>query len=114
MKRNKKKYSQNDGLTVEFFLKKTISPSAQLIGSLLTKGASNNDIDIYLPNIKKTTAVINKLKKLLEPTPYSKRKDGSFSEDGVTHTDWGGAFFHNTFFGDIDIFFKGCTKDFDY
>jgi hypothetical protein len=114
------KYTKRDGEIVVFFLKRTLCPSAKLIGSLYDKGESDHDIDILLEadddgNIEisdfdKTYSVSivtlgnwdmfgKVVMKLLEAKSYEK-------------TDWGGYYFHDTFFGDIDIFFS--TKDFDY
>lgn len=86
-------YTPKDGYIVEFFLKKTMSVYAELIGSLSQEKCTTHDIDILLPNHKRTTKTINKLAKLLEP------------KNGYVYTDWGGVYFRDTFFGDIDIFF---------
>jgi len=93
-------------------LNKTVSDKATLIGSF-GKGAetSEHDIDVLIPDRKKTSRFKTALILLLEPKP-STRSDGTFAENGVTDTDWGGWYFHNTFYGDVDIFFT--TKDFDY
>lgn len=72
---------------------------AKLIGSF-GKGniESNHDIDVLL-NEQKTEELENKLKNLFRPTH-------------IEYTDWGGIYYHNTQFGNIDIFFS--TKKFDY
>ena len=77
-----------------------ISDKAELIGSF-GKGAkkSKHDIDILLPDIRKT----NKLKEKISTILCSEE---------IEDTDWGGWYFKNTFFGDVDIFFN--TKGFDY
>lgn len=95
-----KKYTPKDGQVLEYFFKKNGFPHARLIGSLGRGKKSNNDIDILLPDEKNTLKLRKKLCHLLEP-----KKD-------FVDTDWGGLFFYDTFFGDVDIFFS--TKDFDY
>ncbi len=95
------KYTQKDGQTVLFFFKKTVSPHAELIGSLAKGKESDHDIDIHLPETKRKDRRVKDIKRLLEAERYEL-------------TDWGGVFFYNTFFGDIDVFFKGNTNGFDY
>lgn len=95
-----KKYTPRDGKIVEYFFRKNGFPTAKLIGSLGRGKNSNNDIDILLPYAKNTLQLRQKLIYLLEP-----KKD-------FVDTDWGGLFFYDTFFGNVDIFFT--TKDFDY
>ena len=94
-----RKYTEKDGLDLIYFLKKTGFPKAQLIGSLGKGKTSTHDIDVLLPKSKKTARLKKKLTFLLEPKK-------------VSHTDWGGLYFHDSHFGDVDIFFT--TKDFDY
>lgn len=98
--RKSQRYTPKDGLALIYFLKKTGFPKAKLIGSLGRGKQSTHDIDILLPTNKKTAKLIKKLTFLLEP------------KDGVSHTDWGGLYFHKSHFGDVDVFFT--TKDFDY
>ena len=74
-------------------------PRVTLIGSLGKGLTSNHDIDILLPKSRKTKKLIEKLTTLLKPKK-------------VSHTDWGGLYFHDCIFGDVDVFFT--TKDFDY
>lgn len=95
-----KKYTPRDGKIVEYFLKKNGFPKAKLIGSLSRGKNSKHDIDILLPDEKNTVKLIKKLIYLLEP------------KRGCVATDWGGLFFKDTFFGNVDVFFT--TKDFDY
>ena len=63
------------------------------------KKTSHHDIDILIPNKKFNSTLKNKLKKLL-------------NTKSVENTDWGGWYFNDTDFGDIDIFHT--TKDFEY
>jgi len=83
-----------------FFLKKTGFADARLIGSLGRGSSSTHDIDVLLPLTKKSKEVERSLTFLLEP------------KGGVSHTDWGGYYFHDTPFGDVDVFFT--TKDFTF
>lgn len=84
-----------------FFLKKTITEKCTLIGSF-GRGteSSDHDIDVLLPlefYFKK--GLKTKLKSLLNATE-------------VVDTDWGGWYYSDTYFGDVDIFFT--INDFDY
>ena len=80
-------------------LRKTVSEDASLIGSF-GRGAetSEHDIDVLVPGARRTVRLRNKITHLLDA-------------DRVTDTDWGGWYFHDTFYGDVDVFFS--TKDFD-
>lgn len=98
---NKRLYTIRDGEIVEFFLKRTIDDTAKLIGSLGKGNTSLHDIDISLPNIVRTEQTIKQIKWLLDAESFQK-------------TDWGGVYYTNTFFGDVDVFFKGCTDKFTY
>lgn len=77
-----------------------ISPNAMLIGSF-GRGAesSEHDIDIYLPDKVKSLMLNQILVLLLDPKK-------------VENTDWDGWYFHDTSYGDVDIFFS--IEDFDY
>lgn len=81
-------------------LNKTISDKIKLIGSF-GRGTemSEHDIDVYIPNKRKTINLKHKLIHLLDARE-------------VVDTDWGGWYFYDTFYGDVDVFFT--TKDFDY
>jgi len=81
-------------------IQENISINSSLIGSF-GKGsiASTHDIDILIPDKKFNNNLKDKLFNLLNAS-------------GVEDTDWGGWYFHNTLFGDIDIF--PSTEDFDY
>lgn len=94
------KHTKKDADYLLQLMKIFITKKAVLIGSF-GKGAemSNHDIDILLPNFKKTKRLKEKLTILL----LAKE---------IEDTDWGGWYFKNTFFGDVDVFFN--TKEFDY
>ncbi len=86
-----------------FYLSKMLClnrSKVKLIGSL-SKGQleSNNDIDILLPPDLKKISVKKNLVNWLDAK-------------SVSDTDWDGWFFHDTYFGNVDIFFS--TKYFDY
>lgn len=81
-----------------YFLKKTISAECTLIGSLSQGKDSDHDIDILIPNLKNTVKLKNKLMKLLSAKSFE-------------YTDWGGIYFHQTFFGEIDVFFEHPHKN---
>lgn len=101
-----------DAEALIFFLKKTGFPEVKLIGSF-AKGETESihDIDILLEGYKLNPSLEDQLIYLLEPQPCE-RADGTFADKGITYTDWGGLYLHNTFFGNIDIFFS--IEDFDY
>lgn len=107
-----KLHTKKDAENLLYLLKKSGFSDARLIGSFGKNAEqSMHDIDVLLPNYKKTKRLENKLTFLLEPKA-SIRSNGTYAENGVTYTDWGGIYFHNTYFGDVDVFFS--TKDFDY
>lgn len=83
-----------------WYVRKWIYEKAELIGSF-GKGAetSTHDIDIHVQRKIGETRDKVRMKKLLDA-------------DSVEDTDWGGWYFHNTPFGDVDIFFD--TSKFDY
>lgn len=81
-------------------IQKNISKSAILIGGFgKGKTESTHDIDILITDVKFDDLLKNKISKLLKA-------------ESVEETDWGGLYFNNTIFGDIDIFYT--DKDFDY
>ncbi len=94
------KYTLKHAEMVLFFVKKTIASNAVLIGSLGKGRESDHDIDIHIP-LKKTNRLVDMIKYKLEA-------------ESCQDTDWGGVYFKNTFYGDIDVFFKGNTDEFDY
>lgn len=92
------RYSQEDGIAVVAFLEQH-GFKAELIGSLAKIGFSNHDIDIHVKD-SGTREDRDKLKELL-------LRSGMMDE-----TDWGGLYFSDTQFGDVDIFFY--IHEFDY
>lgn len=91
------KYSREHGEAVVSFLQKN-GFNAELIGSLAKIGFSNHDIDIHVRN-SGTREDRERLIKL-------------FTGGKVDETDWGGMYFTDTEFGDVDIFFS--IDGFDY
>lgn len=94
-------YTPLDGAAlVELLAKNGIE--AQLIGSLGRGENSTHDIDLFLPNskLRKRRQLRGKLISILVPGAE------------IEETDWGGWFFHNSKFGNVDIFFS--IRDFDY
>lgn len=101
-------HSKKDADYCLWYIKKHICFDAVLIGSF-SKGAlySNKDIDIYLPKFLPTGIDINyRTNKLKAKLIYL------LDAESVELTDWGGWFFHNTIFGNVDVFFN--IDDFDY
>lgn len=88
------KHTLKDAEFLVFFLRKTVSESVELIGSF-GKGAteSDHDIDVYIPGIKRKWRTGQWLATLLEAKSHGP-------------TDWGGIFFKDTFFGNVDVFFS--------
>lgn len=86
------KYLTEDGLAVAAFLKQH-GFDAELIGSLSKIGFSNHDIDIYVRH-SGTKEDREKLTSLF------------VTSKPVDQTDWGGLYFTDTQFGDVDIFFS--------
>lgn len=91
------RYSKVDGDVVVAFLEQN-GFTVELIGSLAKIGFSNHDIDIHVKN-SGTREDRDKLKQL-------------FLTSEIDETDWGGIYFTNTQFGDIDLFFS--LDGFDY
>jgi hypothetical protein len=92
------RYSKEDGIAVVSFLEQN-GFKVELIGSLSKIGFSNHDIDIHVMN-SGTKEDRDKLKRLF------------VTKEKVDETDWGGLYFNNTQFGDVDIFFS--LDGFDY
>lgn len=90
-------YSKENGIAVVEFLKRN-GFKAELIGSLAKIGFSIHDIDIHVMD-SGTREDRDKLKQLLITSE-------------VDETDWGGLYFKDTQFGDVDIFFS--LDGFDY
>jgi len=97
---NEKLHTKKDADLVLNLIRDNISKESTLIGGFgKGKKTSQHDIDILIPNKKFNLTLKKKLKELL-------------NAESVEDTDWGGWYFNNTDFGDIDIFHS--TKDFDY
>lgn len=97
---NEKLHTKKDADSALDIIQKNISKEATLIGGFgKGKKTSKHDIDILIPNRKFTSKLKNKLKDLL-------------NAKSVEDTDWGGWYFNNSDYGDVDIFYT--TKDFDY
>ena len=93
------KHTLYDAKQLLEFLQERVDKDAKLIGSLGRGVESDHDIDVLLPNKKKTKKLQRELKNLLDA-------------ERCEETDWGGLYLYDSFYGDIDIFFT--TKDFDY
>jgi hypothetical protein len=97
---NERLHTKTDAENVINLIKKNISDEAVLIGGFgKGKKTSEHDIDILIPDRKFNDELKNKLFNLL-------------NAESVEDTDWGGWYFNNTNFGDIDIFYT--TSEFDY
>lgn len=92
----KPRYTPNDGKTVVDYVN-SYELDCVLVGSLSRGQNSNNDIDILIT--RKNPFIPEKLKEILKPR-------------NVIKTDFGGLYFEDTIYGDIDIFFS--KDDFDY
>ena len=95
-------HTKKDAEYCLWYICKHIYPKARLIGSF-GKGAetSMKDIDIHIMMDKK------------KPTDRDKRIFTKMLDaKSVEETDWGGWFFHDTAFGNVDIFFD--VSEFDY
>lgn len=91
-------HTLEDATTVLNLIQDNISSSAELIGGFgKGKTTSMHDIDILIPN--KDITIKNDLMRLL-------------NAESVEGTDWGGLYYNNTPYGDVDIFFT--TEEFDY
>lgn len=91
------KYSKEHGEAVVSFLNDNGFLDCDLIGSLAKIGFSDHDIDIHVRN---------------SGTREDRDKLISLFGGTVDETDWGGLYFSNTQFGDVDIFFS--IDGFDY
>jgi predicted nucleotidyltransferase len=96
---NERTHTKDDAETVLNIIHKNISTEASLIGGFgKGKETSEHDIDILIPNTEFNNELKDKLFNIL-------------NAESVEDTDWGGWYFNNTDFGDVDIFYT--TKDFD-
>jgi predicted nucleotidyltransferase len=81
-------------------IRDNIDDSATLIGGFgKGKNTSYHDIDILIPDGDQIEGIENSISSIL-------------NAESSEPTDWGGIYFNNTDFGDVDVFFT--TKDFDY
>ncbi len=94
-------YTISKAKKVEDWFRKEIAKSVVLIGSHSKGRSSKHDIDIYLSKVNVSPIIGRIIGKKLKCSSFEK-------------TDWGGYFYHDTIFGEIDVFFKGQTKNFDY
>ncbi len=92
------RHTRKDAEYCLWYFKKHINENAELIGSF-GKGAefSEKDIDIYIH--EGNLEMKNQIMELIDA------KD-------VELTDWGGLFFYESIFGNVDVFFD--ISDFDY
>jgi len=91
-------HTLEDAKTVLSLIRNNISNQATLIGGFgKGKTTSMHDIDILIPD--KDVSIEKDMMKLL-------------NAESVEGTDWGGLYFNNTPYGDVDIFFT--TEDFDF
>ncbi len=83
-----------------WYFRKYVDSEAKLIGSFgKGKTESMKDIDIFLPN----SSPHESLKKTIK---------SDIEADSVEITDWDGWFFHNSVFGNVDVFFD--ISEFDH
>lgn len=103
-----KLHTKKDAEYCLWYIRRNICKDAKLIGAF-GKGAeeSKKDIDIYLPNFfPKGIAVWMRAIKLRNKISFL------LEAESVEVTDWGGWFFHNTVFGNVDVFFD--ITEFDH
>lgn len=97
---NEKLCTLTDAKNVLNLFKNNISINSSLIGGFgKGKIESEHDIDILVPDVKFTKELKDKILNLL-------------NAESVENTDWGGWYFNNTKYGDVDVFYT--TKEFDY
>jgi len=95
-----KLHTKKDADNALDIIHKNISKKATLIGGFgKGKKTSDHDIDILIPDVNFNKSFKEKMTKLL-------------NAKSVEDTDWGGLYFNDTDYGDVDIFYT--TKDFDY
>jgi hypothetical protein len=85
---------------LESAIQQRFDKQTKIIGSI-GKGmkCSEHDIDILLPSLKYSKRLHTQLNRFL-------------NAESSERTDWNGIFFHNTTFGNVDVFFT--TEDFTY
>lgn len=75
-------------------LKVYVDPDTKLIGSLgRGEKESRHDIDVLLPNRRKSKGTLALLKQMLNTKRHK-------------FTDWGGIYFSDTPWGNVDVFFR--------
>lgn len=110
----KKLHTKKDAEYCLWCIKKYICADAKLIGSF-GKGAeqSEKDIDIYLPNFFPPAWHDSKAEGTKMRAWKTREKIKHLIEaEKVEITDWGGWFYTNSIFGNVDIFFD--ITQFDY
>lgn len=109
-------YTQKDGLQVFDVISNGIKtycelydvelPMVSLIGSLTKpNGTSTHDIDILL-DFKEVNRTRKGLSAHDKEVILVHLKDILKTDNKVVYTDWGGLYFCNTFYGDVDVFFE--------
>lgn len=99
----KKLHTKNDAEFLIFFLHKMGFSDAKLIGGFgKGKETSEHDIDVLIKILPSPVNMIN----------FSENMKELLDADSFEYTDMKSWYFHNTFFGDVDIFFS--TEHFDY
>lgn len=98
---DKKLHTKKDAEYCLWYFKKHICKDAVLIGAFAKeKIESEHDIDIYLPNMFKK-GFANWMRRI----KYGKKIQNAIDAEKYESTDWGGYFFHNSIFGNVDVFF---------
>jgi predicted nucleotidyltransferase len=97
---NERLHTKQDAEKVLSIIHQHISKNASLIGGF-GKGneTSEHDIDILITDVEFNEEFKQKMIKLL-------------NAESVEDTNWGGLYFNNTNYGDVDVFYT--TEDFDY
>lgn len=94
------KHTVKMGLSLIRHLRENGFLNAELIGSVGKGRSSDHDIDVLLKDYENTSLILSKLCVI-------------FSDNSrYVSTDWGGFFFYDTKWGNIDLFFS--TDQFDY
>lgn len=97
---NEKLHTLKDANTVLEIFQQNISNKSTLLGGFSKgKETSDHDIDILVPDLEFNEELKLKIFKLL-------------NAKSVEDTDWGGWYFNDTDYGDVDVFYT--TEDFDY
>lgn len=96
-------HTEKDAIYCLWYFRKHIWKNAVLIGGFgKGKKKSDHDIDIYLPGmLNRKTETANSMLRIKTGKKISLLLDAKKYES----TDWGGWFFYNTVFGNVDVFF---------